>query len=198
MTTPNVWSYAEARHATAWHEAGHAVVASVVGQPVLYATLRPRDGAAGTVRYSGYMPERPWNWRDAGAVSFAGIAAEQTVESSRADLVYGGYYDLRNARCLARAVLVWRDRTQTAEVDPGWSEWDVGAFMWRYAVGLVTEHLDAIACVASLLLTERRAVTGRRIRAVLAGSERVAEPPAVGDAEWWIPRHTRMQWRGAA
>jgi len=80
-------------------------------------------------------------------------------------------------------------------MDPAWSEWDAGALMWRHAVATVTEHLDAIAWLASLLLTSPRAVTGRQVREVFTDSDRSDEPPLPGDVEWWIPRHTRMQWR---
>lgn len=215
MTTPHEWSDAETRRATAWHEAGHAVAAEVLGLPVRYATLRPYGGG-GRVLHTGAIP-KSWDWRDAGGVCLAGIAAEQMFHTDRAELVDGGRYDLHDARDAARNAIAWRDapaevlrsrklahrrcagwRDAAKAMDPGWSEWDVGALMWRRAVDTVTEHLDAVASVAGLLLTSRRAVPGRRIREVLAGSERVAEPPAVGDVEWWIPRHTRMQWRGAA
>lgn len=210
------WTHTEERRATAWHEAGHAVAGTALGLSVRYVTLRARHGG-GRTTYNETLPPN-WRWRDAGAVSLAGMAGEQLLHTDRAELIDGGHYDLRNARQVARAAIGLRDRASAdsgwprwmadaktvgwAEwleaaqtMDPGWSEWDVGAVMWRHAVDTVTEHLDAVAWVAGLLLTSRRAVPGRQVREALAHSERSNEPPAVDDVEWWIPRHTRMRWR---
>ncbi|HEV2927969.1 MAG TPA: hypothetical protein VGW74_04690 [Propionibacteriaceae bacterium] len=210
------WTHAVERRATAWHEAGHAVAATALGLAVRYVTLRSRNGG-GQTTYRETLPPA-WGWRAAGAVHLAGMAGEQLLHTDRAVLIHGGYYDLRNARLVARAAIDVRDhpaddsgrprRLADAKtggwaewldaakaMDPAWSERDVGALMWRHAVDTVTEHLDAVAWVAGLLLTSPRAVPGRQVREVFAASERSSEPPAVDDVEWWIPRHTRMQWR---
>lgn len=178
---------------TAWHEAGHAVIATSLGLPVRYVTLRPQGGMAGHVLY---RDRRRLPWRDTGTVYLAGIAAEQMLTTDRADLIHGGLTDLHNARRVARGLIAWRSRRPTqTDVDPGWSEWDVGAFLWRRAVDMVTANLNAVTWLADLLLASPRAVTIRQIRQVIAGSDPVDDPPRAADAEWWIPRHTRMQWR---
>lgn len=214
------WSRAMARRVTAWHEAGHAVVGTALGLSVRYVTLRPYGGGGRTL-YTGALPNA-WDWRRAGAVCLAGTAAEQLLHEDRPALIWGGSADLRVARRIARDTIDLRDRRAAGgwprwlhaakandrgwaawvaaaqAMDPDWSEWDVGALMWRHAVFTVTEHLDAIAWVAGLLLTSPRAVPGRQVREAVAGSERSDEPPDARGVEWWIPRHTRMQWRRSA
>lgn len=179
------------------HEAGHAVAAAVLNQPLRYVTLRPQGGNAGHVMYRRDQQWLPW--RETGIVLLAGIAAEQMLNPDRDDLVDGGRDDLNNTRHIARRAIAWRAKhpAQT-DIDPGWSEWDIGALFWRRAVDMVTEHIDAIDWLTDLLLASPRAVTARQIREVLAGSDRNDERPDRGADEWWIPRHTRMQWRRTA
>lgn len=211
------WSRAASRRVTAWHEAGHAITATALGLPVRYVTLRPYGGG-GRMMPGGALP-KTWDWRDAGATCLAGIAAEQMLHEDRAALIWGGGADLHDARRIARLAIDLRDRGAAGDwprwlvaakassrgwlewvaaataIDPGLSESGVGGLMWRHAVATVTEHLDAVAWLTSLLLASPRAVPGQRVREVYANSERSDEPTESGAVEWWIPRHTRMQWR---
>lgn len=180
---------------------------------VRYVTLRPRSRAAAGHVLCGRRP--PPTWRHAGALTLAGMAAEQLVITDRPVVAHGGAHDLRDTRDMVRSVLALRDdpadtedisrhpgwarwRAAALGIDPTWSEADAAADMWRAAVDLVVERRAAIDRLAALLVRSTAAVTGKQVRAVFDRGERDHEPPAPHLAEWWPPRYSRLKWRARA
>ena len=183
------------REITAVHEAGHAVVAIVLGWSVRYATMQPRSGDAGATVWG--RPRRRCHLLDAGAIYLAGMAAEATWHDDRRYMVECARGDLRTARDTARRIVRMREQEGALPgIDAGWSEWDLGARMWHRARDLVAEYREAIEWTGAELATASRAVAGSWIRNAIANSPRNDEP---ADAdEWWAPRYSRLAWRRCA
>jgi hypothetical protein len=72
------FSVIEDRMATAYHEAGHAVIARTLGIPVKLATIKPGEGYAGRVltKVSNYETQTRALWMREALMSFAGAIAE--------------------------------------------------------------------------------------------------------------------------
>ncbi|MGH9290835.1 MAG: hypothetical protein ACRD0V_21485 [Acidimicrobiales bacterium] len=201
--------------AVACHEAGHAVVAVVLGCRFEYVTMRPRGGGhAAHVQFPRRAVLRDGQWEAAAAVGFGGIVAEEFHYCDEACLDPGsaghdrlrraltrhsGRADLRDVRDLTRHALEWHS------VDPGWSAtpigdgWsptDLAATAWRRAVGVVLAYVDAVGVVAEELLTAPRALRWARAREVVAGVGPGGVPDDVPDWVWrpWFLDHTRLRW----
>jgi ATP-dependent Zn protease len=110
------------RLATAYHEAGHAVMGCIVGDPPLSATIVPDGkGAVGKVKFEAGIPEFAKSYlNDSPAkrqyaeqrilVELAGTAAHNLLEPGRpSDL--GDQTDADSARDFARELVSWEDQS---------------------------------------------------------------------------------------
>lgn len=179
------------RQITARHEAGHAVASIALGWSLRYATLRPKDGFAGT---TWIVPPRKFSLIDDGAIALSGMVAESALMDNRRFLLSGALDDMRRARDTARRAIRLREH-RGADIDASWSEWQVGARMWHQARDLMAEYREAVDYVAAELHRSRRAVSGRWIRDAVANASRCDEPPTPD--EWWPPRYSRLKWLDA-
>jgi hypothetical protein len=86
---------------TAWHEAGHAVVALSLGRPVQKVTILPDDLRLGRCEFqkATFRPSEDWLEREM-LISLAGAAAE-ALHTGRYDWD-GAFEDLKIVRKLAR------------------------------------------------------------------------------------------------
>jgi hypothetical protein len=205
ITDPNIY-----RHATAHHEAGHAVLDIVTGLRFRYITLRPRDrGKAGHVLSEG--PSLWWNWYSEAASAFAGVVAEDMwwfksgpptdTEGRRRILTrQAGRTDMVNARDVIRAA---RERTQPEDprslalVAPPWTVERMAVQAWSHAIRIAAAYNAAITDLADLLLGQRRAVTWTQAREVVHG----CTPLAIPDSHLtyfmppWFLEHSRLRWQ---
>lgn len=200
------------REATAAHEAGHAVAAVVLGCPIRYVSLRPRDpDSAGHVMIRWRDDRRP-QWLPDLVVAAAGMVAEDAWRfgDDRHITVAGGRGDLRQMQRLAR--YAWHRAHPDDEyeyeldppIDPAWTVRDIATHAWRQAHLLLLEHSDAMWTVAEELLDSARALPGARVRQLVGedGIQHVTglddDPDqlraAIQQVDFWAADYSRLAW----
>jgi|SRR5579884_1318366 len=150
---------------TAYHEAGHAVIAFYLFLPFRYASVKPADGALGHVRFrkapkwaydeysSRPLAQRAF-WENHIIVSFAGRIAEQKYRGSRVRLGHESDY-----RGIADMGL--RFGGDDPKVHVHWFRW-----LQMRAKGMVDTRWREIEAVAEALLKHER-LTRDEIQAVI-------------------------------
>ncbi|MEV4212557.1 M50 family metallopeptidase [Micromonospora sp. NPDC049662] len=178
------------RISTAVHEAGHAVVATLTGIAVRYATLAPRDGVGVVVlrpRRGGFPA------LESIAISCAGLIAEDVAGTDErwgiAEASQDG--DVTNIRAAARD---WHAASDGVTV------LDLIARSWELAFDLVLNHYGAVLAVAEHLLSSRRALTGPQIRGCISSAPTMRPESVPADAHaFWIPNYVSLRnWGPAA
>ncbi len=172
------------------HEAGHAVVATLTGLAVRYATLAARGGGALVVlrgRRSGFPP------KESIAVSCAGMIAQDIAGTDeRWDIAQDSHAgDVTDIRADARA---WHAKIGDATVQA------IIEQSWALAFDVVVDNYGAVLAVAERLLDSRKALTGPEIRACVnaAPTARPDQVPADGRT-FWLPDHSSLRnWGPAA
>lgn len=175
---------------TAVHEAGHAVVATLTGFSVEYATIAARR-AAGAVML---RPRRRWPHHETVAISCAGMVAEDVVDTGdRWEIVEASHSgDVTEIRDGARRWHATRpdDSTVLGLIGEAWAT----------AYDLVTGHYGAVLDVTARLLTSRKTLTGREIKTLIAAAPTVTPPPPLTDdgRTFWVPPYTSLRSWGPA
>ncbi|KAB1070032.1 AAA family ATPase [Methylobacterium planeticum] len=185
------------QRAVALHEAGHAIVATRLGIPVLHVSIEPRGAAAGwtQIRSVDAVPTRArieaqvteiLGGRAAdillGTGPHAGASADLRLATARLAA-------LRTSHGLGRTLLALDEAEASALLarDPHLArsvERHLQSLM-RESLRLVAANRDAVAALAEMLLL-RRVVTGREVEAIAAahpgtasaGSRRAPSPDA--------------------
>jgi len=203
----------------AYHEAGHAVAAIVTGFPIRYATLAPRSArAAGLVMHmpNSWRLTYSGRWEPELIVAASGLAAETLIvirpddPAERREAVRHSSVDITGMRALCR--YAWH-RTQgdyqgvplQPALDPAWTVAEIAAHVWRRAMALLWEHLDAVHEVAEELVRSPRALTQTQIARFVAAAEaplgvaprtpRLLERLHGADLDFWPARYSRLAWR---
>lgn len=173
------------------HEAGHAVVATLTGIAVRYATLAPRTGGGAVVlrpRRAGFPAQ------DSVAISCAGIIAQDVAGTDeRWDIAeMSGAGDIRNIRDDAQ---LWH-----AAASDGATVLDLINRSWVMAFDLIIDNYGAVLAVAERLLLSNKALTGPEIRACINGAPTVQPDDVPADGRtFWIPRYSTLRnWGPAA
>lgn len=203
-----------ARLTLAYHEAGHAAVASLTDWRFRYVTLAPRrPGIAGHMVV--YPNSRLWEtgyWEPglltfaAGAIaeerlSYAGTycspAAESGIERERRRrrIVRASSNDLREyRRYCTYAVSLARDDPGWAvnPFDPSWGVAELAAAGWALADQLVTAHWGAIRAVAEALL-DRDTLSQAQV-CELVREAKVRPCSVAGDPLFWPASYSRLRW----
>ncbi|MBW7964953.1 hypothetical protein [Bradyrhizobium sp. BR 10261] len=140
-------------HRTAWHEAGHAVVAWAQKFTVTAISIRPgSDGSRGRCTHEPAgdcsIPEERWREN---IVAMGGWAAELACGEAVERTYDGG--DMK--------VLLSRVPDGRVDVELGWAESE--------AERLVRENLDRVARLASALLAREEIVGADEIKALIEG-----------------------------
>ncbi|MFI9553137.1 M50 family metallopeptidase [Nonomuraea endophytica] len=171
------------------HEAGHAVVASLTGITVRYATLASRDGGGIVVlrpRRTGFPAQ------ESIAISCAGMIAQDVAGTDErwdiAEMSDAG--DIRHIRADARA---WHAASDGVTV------LDLITRSWAMAFDLVLDNYGAVLAVAERLLLSSKALTGPEIRACINGAPTIRPHPVPADGHtFWIPRYSSLRSWGPA
>jgi hypothetical protein len=199
------------RWSTACHEAGHTVVAELVGMPYRYLTLNPRDrGYSGRVRLTPASLAAVCgpHWMAGPAMNAAGVLAQGLH-----DELYGHGIDHRDMaeraaddmRALRNGCRYAWHRAQAGELlepatDPAATVQDLAELIWRHTGELVCQHWMTIRAVATLAVDGGRAVTRRQVRQFVEYGQAHNDPPAelpAPLAAFWPGAHTRLAWRPA-
>ena len=197
------------RELTAVHEAGHAVAAAVLGVPIRYISLRPRNAHADGHMVGRWRDERRRQWLPELVVAAAGMVAEDALKGGedRRSTVTAGADDLHELRGLAR--YTWcrahdddgYDHQLDPPIDPAWTVLDIVTHAWRQAHLLLAAHNEALWSVADELESTTRAMPGARVRHLVAQAEQDKSPLAADDVaaalaalEFWPARHSRLAW----
>lgn len=202
----------ECRTRVAYHEAGHAVVAYVLGRGFRYVTLRPR-----TPNHAGHVMLRrshPGDWFTEGAISAAGIIAEERALVDRLGWFYGvtstdlaplhrqltqrgGRDDMKGVRVAARnawfGARAWPERL-AEPVDPAWTVGDIATICWHYATITLAARWQAVTAVTDALLDSSRALTYRQVAAI---TDAIPPDPdvAVRQSPYpWFLDYSRLHW----
>jgi ATP-dependent Zn protease len=138
---------------TAYHEAGHAVIALRLGYEVEKATIVRRQGVLGRVDVL------PRTSPDDIKINLAGQLAEALVNSNDEQIQLGAHRDWQNARRSARKFVALgfiNSREKGILIDELLAE----------TTALVRRDRDAISRVAEALL-ERKTLTGAEVRQIV-------------------------------
>lgn len=189
----------------AHHEAAHAVVATLRGIPVRYATIRPRSaGHAGmtVLRH----PKKDGPWEGYGAVLAAGPIADDIYTGITARPHLARQHEAGDLDYLRLAARQVRQETRAkrpptgVEVPRTASVRAIAALAWREAHDDLVAHYGAVLAVAERLLSSRATVTGGEIRSLIdeapAADPRRAEQardfwPSWFMKNWWVPTPAR-------
>jgi len=171
------------KESIAIHEAGHAVVATITGITVRYATLAPRDGGGMVVlrpRRTGFPA------RESIAISCAGMIAQDVAGEERWFIVEeSDPGDVANIRDDARR---WHAASEGVTV------LDLITQAWEVAYDLIVNHYGAVLAVAERLMTSRTALTGPEIRTCIDTAP--AESPSSltpGGRTFWVPEYSSLR-----
>jgi len=161
LTSPD--HEAEELRSTAFHEAGHAIICTVLGGSVVRATIRPTYGLKGHVKSSrlspadriieglaGWVAQRKY-LRETGW--WSRMALDDRVEAKD-----GATHDIANARRLLRSI----NRFDNGEASLPPSAYlhrqrEIFDAAWARTVLLVRRHWDRIAALAEILLEKETA-----------------------------------------
>lgn len=178
------------RISVAVHEAGHAVVATLTGIAVRYATLAARDGGGVVVPHPrrGGFPAQEMI-----AITCAGLIAEDVAGTAeRWDIAEASHAgDITSIRADARA---WHAASDGVTV------LDLAARSWEMAFDLVVDNYGAVLAVAEQLLSSRKALTGSQIRACVNSATTIRPNLVPADGRtFWIPSYSGLRnWGPAA
>ncbi|MDE3004373.1 MAG: hypothetical protein OXU33_13745 [Gemmatimonadota bacterium] len=177
-----VMAITESLRACAYHEAGHAVVATALGRDVLFtATSSERPDEGGRTEYAdGPTPEElreaPEHYRAIALTSLAGPAAE-----ARFRLRDRGLEDALTS------MVVYESPLDAAQVElyirtavPSDAAWETEVTLRRDAFVLVLQYWSLIQGVAEELVVRGR-LSGEEIGRLMGGDEPAATPEARGE-----------------
>jgi hypothetical protein len=177
-----------ARVATAVHEAGHAVVATLAGLSIRYVSIAALGGGGVTV----VRDRRTFPMLEMTAVLCAGMAAEDiTGVEDRWEIVDSSASgDVKNIREACRE---WH-----AGAD-GVTVLDLAARSWALAFDMVVENYGAVLAVAERLHAGRKALTGPEVRACIAGASTMRPEVLAEDGRtFWVPAYSALRNWGPA
>jgi hypothetical protein len=159
------------RHVAAYHEAGHAIMAAVLGKPIDYVDIQPDDGTppvtyyrAGPLIETEILDERTRGFivREI-KIALAGITAHNRYTRHPRNIV-GEFDDLKKASewaaYLASGEEAFRLVQETREEVEGFFN---DPRTWR-----------AVDCLAGLLIRERR-VDGRKVPEIVRSSNLIGD-----------------------
>jgi hypothetical protein len=160
LTSPD--HEAEELKSTAYHEAGHAIICTVLGGSVVRATIRPTYGLKGHVKSSrlspadriieglaGWVAQRKY-LREAGW--WSRMALDDRVEAKD-----GAAHDIANARRLLVSVSRFNDGEASLPSAYLRRQREIFDAAWARTVLLVRRHWDRIAALAEILLEKETA-----------------------------------------
>lgn len=182
---------------TAWHEAGHALVATRLGAVVRKVNMNPRGGDASAFVLTRDEERDPLRLM---AFSLAGVLAQDihTGCAQRNRVIAGGGHDLPVVRDDARAALA---RYRTGE-QPGWNlrknptVLRIAEHAWRLSHATIMDDYGALVALAGELVEAKRVVYGPRVQEVIDGALRAPAPAhAVRTAvDFWPPWFQPRGW----
>lgn len=200
------------REATAYHEAGHALLDVLNRRRFRYITLRPREKyQAGHVLLTSAPDARVW-LRESSSL-FAGLIAEDLWEQGkfedhdhadcRSEIVRAsGRIDLCFARdliCRAWTMSQVDPGWPSDPIEPGWSPQYMAVKAWDASVRQLAAHADALNDLAQLIHESPRAVTWRQACEVVAANEAQtvtdAELAEVDMLRPWFLDHCELTWQ---
>jgi hypothetical protein len=154
------------REVTAFHEAGHAVIGSILSLPVRSATIKPTDAYLGAVQFGRLKPDELSRvvCRNHLIAIFAGPAAEpkqgitrRTARGSDASDIKTLVAQLVGTQATDGRLVYFRPDHRAERKE-----------LRRQAEKLVLKHSDAIARVARALI-DCETLTGKEIDEIIAG-----------------------------
>ena len=168
------------RKATAYHEAGHAVIARSLGVGVKLATIKPSKDSAGCVflKYHDALKNEKSNLEKGIIIDFAGPLAELELYTDkhnprhpdrfvpRKEIARGAHADRKQIRTAVPRIVAQRANDGNLYAF-GFDIRPMRAKLKREAMRLVREHKSAIERVARALI-ERETLTGADV-ALLIG-----------------------------